>query len=378
MGPMTRTRWKHSAVLLPDGRVLLAGGWGPVPEEPAMEVFDPQTETFTALEGRIGRDRPEAALLLDSGKVLLIGNRLHLLDLGRASILELGTGVVGSFVASGVKLAGDGAYLFGGFLQSVYWSEPTYEVPFFSGQFTEQNESFALRPTNHLRVASFDSTLTTLLNGSVLIAGGSIDPYGFDAFSDFDIYDPATGAYRWLDTGFQRRFAHEATLLPDGKVLFTGGYDFGPLSVAELFDPNTNQLSALPLLKEPRAYHTATLLRNGEILIAGGDMKRPSAEILHTDTSHAELRVAAARNGDYLEIYATGIAAASKLNPQVIVNGQLAQIVYDGPAPGHSELRQINVRIPDDAIRERQTDVQVLYLNRVSNRVVIPTSSLEN
>jgi N-acetylneuraminic acid mutarotase len=67
-----------------------------------------------------------------------------------------------------------------------------------------------------------------------------------------------------------QRFAHTSTLLPDGRVLITGGQNGGALTSAELFDPTSNTFAAARTMKVARSGHTATLLPNGTVLIAGG------------------------------------------------------------------------------------------------------------
>jgi hypothetical protein len=81
-------------------------------------------------------------------------------------------------------------------------------------------------------------TATLLLNGNVLIIGGSST--GFGALSSSEIYDPAVDT--WTNTDFSLntpRFLHTATLLPDGNVLVAGGSNggaYGNLASAEVFD----------------------------------------------------------------------------------------------------------------------------------------------
>jgi len=62
-----------------------------------------------------------------------------------------------------------------------------------------------------------------------------------------------------------------AILLPNGKVLVTGGADSSAgLSSSELYDPAAGTFSLAGSMSEFRASPTATLLRNGRVLVTGG------------------------------------------------------------------------------------------------------------
>jgi len=68
------------------------------------------------------------------------------------------------------------------------------------------------------------------------------------------------------------RYAHTATLLPNGKVLITGGIDAsgGYLISSEVYDPSDNTWTQVASLSTNRYAHTATLLLNGKVLVVGG------------------------------------------------------------------------------------------------------------
>jgi hypothetical protein len=80
---------------------------------------------------------------------------------------------------------------------------------------------------------------------------------------------------------------HTAILLPNGKVLVSGGFgssgSSGFIGSSEVYDPATGQWTLAGILVDPREYHTTTLLPNGKILVAGGEDSSfgpiPSAEI---------------------------------------------------------------------------------------------------
>jgi hypothetical protein len=113
-------------------------------------------------------------------------------------------------------------------------------------------------------------TVTLLPSGKVLLAGGY--DYETGQLPTARLYDVATGT--WTDTQpmLSARYAHTATLLPSGKVLVTGGYGPGDVSVTstEVYDPATGSWAPAASMAFRRAFHTALLLPSGKVLAVGG------------------------------------------------------------------------------------------------------------
>lgn len=130
--------------------------------------------------------------------------------------------------------------------------------------------TFQWEYTGSLNHARMNQQAALLIDGRVLVAGGTHDGY----LASAELYEPATG--NWTSTGDLNlgRTAHTATVVPNGKVLVVAGV-FGPLrsdytATTELYDPATGSWAFTGSLNNARYSHTATLLAEGRVLVAGG------------------------------------------------------------------------------------------------------------
>lgn len=219
-GNLSAARTLHQATLLADGRVLVSGGEtaGPV-ALPSAEIYDPTAGTFVPTGSMSTARVGHQATILPNGTVLISGG-------------------------------GGGGATF----SSAELFDPTGNVGV--GTFT---------PTGGMSTARNHHTATLLLDGRVLVSGGG------PALASAEIYQPATGTFAPTGGMSTPRFAHAATPLPDGKVLITGGHDAGAyLASAELFDPTSGTFSPTGPMGAARGYHASTLLLDGSVLISGG------------------------------------------------------------------------------------------------------------
>jgi N-acetylneuraminic acid mutarotase len=112
-------------------------------------------------------------------------------------------------------------------------------------------------------------TATLLPDGKVLVSGGQASSGGYLATAEE--YDPATGTWSATGSMTSSRDEHTATLLPNGKVLVSGGRVTGnSLARVEVYDPATGTWSATGSMASSRSGHTATLLPDGKVLVSGG------------------------------------------------------------------------------------------------------------
>lgn len=129
--------------------------------------------------------------------------------------------------------------------------------------------------TGSLATARELHTSTLLPDGKVLVTGGAD---GNNVLSSSERYNPTTGTWSVTGSLATARSAHTATLLPNGRVLIAGGGNsitrLGIGSIrhasAELYNPTAGSFTATGSLTTARKFHTATLLPNGSVLVTGG------------------------------------------------------------------------------------------------------------
>ena len=269
-GSLHTARAEHTATLLPSGQVLVAGGANGVVGSPtslsSAELYDPTTGSWSST-GSLGTARSaHTATLLANGQVLVAGgNNSNSGILGSAELYDPATGSWSSTGGLATARWHDTATLLpngqvlvaGGEANSGYLSSAELYDP-TTGSWSS---------TGSLAEAREFHTATLLPSGEVLVAGGRGNS---GSFSSAELYDPATES--WSSTGslVTARQGHTATLLPNGNVLVAGGYNGSYLSSAELRDPATGSWSSTGSLAEVRGSHTATLLPNGQVLVAAG------------------------------------------------------------------------------------------------------------
>ena len=218
---MASARRYHTATLLPNGKLLVAGGnTTGTTATAAAELYDPATGTWASAGTMASARYQHTATLLTSGKVLVAGGTNGAAAVATA---ELYDPVAGTWTSTG---------------------------------------SLAAARQNH--------TATRLATGKVLVAGGA----AASPLASAELYDPTAGTWSTAGNLATARQGHTATLLPSGKVFVAGGVGGAGgttvLASAELYDPAAGWSPVAATLAAARQNHAALLLANGQVLLAGG------------------------------------------------------------------------------------------------------------
>ena len=276
-GDLNVARVGHTATLLAGGRLLVAGGTTsyeqPFVDTNTAELYDLETETWSLTGNLNDATSGHTATLLENGKVLVAGGWNGSSTLDKAEIYDPANGtwtITGSLVAARywqtATLLKNGRVLVtggsdDGDLANAFASSELYDP-----------ETGKWSLTGNLSVTRVLHTATLLPSGEVLVAGGYYWPPVSLAVSE--LYDPATGAWSPTTKSNAAREGHTATLLQNGEIIITGGYDWNSRSspnTVEQYSRETEEWVITSKLASVRERHTATLLQSGKVLVAGGD-----------------------------------------------------------------------------------------------------------
>ena len=291
-GSMTVPRAGQTITLLRDGRVLLTGGVqnaGFRSELSSAEIYDPATGTFSATGSMSVPREGHTATMLRDGRVLVAGGSPNgIQTTGSAEIYNPANGTFSNTghlnqprVAHVAALLGSGKVLIAGGgrggMPGGYISYDTAEM------YDPATSSFTAMRV-HMKSDRVGAAAVKLNDGRVLIVGGKSGRVvssrhrnlsSLTPLNTAEIYDPESGTFIRTGDMSAPHYLGTATLLNDGNVLVVGGWTIrGPIVVgmrdAEVYQPGTNRFSRAGETNVARLTNTATLLNDGEVLIAGG------------------------------------------------------------------------------------------------------------
>jgi hypothetical protein len=112
---------------------------------------------------------------------------------------------------------------------------------------------------------------TLLPDGAVLITGGCVDEGCSRITNSAELYDPGSRSFHAIAPLALPRAGHRSVRLHDGRVLVVGGWTgTAATATAEIYDPATGQWTGAGRLEQPRQSPIAELLPDGRVLLAGG------------------------------------------------------------------------------------------------------------
>ena len=276
---MTTPRANHVAVLLADGRVLLAGGDGAnsavgMQAISTAEIFDPTKGSFSPTGSMAYRRQQGNATLLADGRVLIAGGNQgapfdpahefappELFDPATGAFTLTGSSADRGFVRYATRL-GDGR---------VFLVVAPIDYPFHAELYDPVQGTFAsVGPT---QLGDYWMVGAHLHDDRVLVVTGG-GPDLDHRLTFVDVFDPRTDSFAPTRQATIDLFAFTATLLEDGRVLLvglTGRPDATPQTpFAAIFDPFTDTLTPTGAPAIARQGQTATPLFDGRVLVVGG------------------------------------------------------------------------------------------------------------
>lgn len=268
--PMPSARYDHAAALLPDGRVLVAGGsYQGNAALASAEIYNPISKTWSSTEPMTVGRYTYALTTLPNGAVLATGGACdsgcfptaaELYDAGAGTWGHAGDLSIGRYEHT-VSLLPSGLIVIAGGSQH---GAATSSVDIYDSM----NKTWG--QAEPLNIAREGGAATVLSGGMLLITGGSSSDGSETGFTSCEIYNPMLN--KWTVTGdlATGRKAHRAVLLPNSAVLVAGGYASGALSSTELFDPATGAWTTNAPMHASRYNFTMTVLQDGRVLVAGG------------------------------------------------------------------------------------------------------------
>ncbi|MGA9966389.1 MAG: galactose oxidase-like domain-containing protein [Terriglobales bacterium] len=260
---------------LATGQLLVAGGSaGPKIGVPNAAIYDPVANAWTQLPNMFaGRYQPTATTL-PNGDILVQGgyydqltgpNRLpQVWQVGPGSWRYLNGAVFGLPINNWMFVSPDGKVFNPGPYPKTYYLDPT------------SIGHWSLLGGTQLKVIRSYGTSVTYDVGKVLIVGGQDNPPTATAETiDLNASNPTWSATNSMANARQQL---NATILPDGTVLATGGSSGSgfnnsksPVFAAELWNPASGAWSTMASAAVYRGYGSmALLLPDGRVLTAGG------------------------------------------------------------------------------------------------------------
>jgi hypothetical protein len=304
--PLGTPRAYHSATLLPDGKVLVAGGCDKYGEiQPtgirtcvtptvSAEMYDPAKGTWSPAGQMAVARMGHSATLLRGGKVLVAGGCTDA-DPGflpcktatpSAEIFDTSSGKwspaapmkMSRMSPSAVLIKGRSPQRCGSACGKVLVLGKSPEIRLLSGN--ESTELYDPASNTWSEAPPVPGRSSVCCAKAVALTDGLVGLIGGATALESGIFNPKEGAWRPMAESIERT-ASSAAGLPEGRILVSGGVtpdsDGTPVPSAEILEPGDASgkapaWAAAGRMSVGRAIHTSTTLADGRILVTGGAM----------------------------------------------------------------------------------------------------------
>jgi len=276
-GSMTSPREGQTAILLVNGKVLVAGGTNNGVAINSAELYNHTSGTWASTGSMHVARNLARSVLLSNGSVLVVGGCLNDCLSTTTNSAELYNPAHGTFTATGsmararaefgITLLANGEVLVAGGCTA--YDQNGCAATTTSAEI--YNPTTGLwKATGSLRAARFAVTATRLASGKVLVAGGATS--ALDALNSSEIYDPTAKTWTLGSKMVLARSGYASIMLTTGKVLFVGGENINGVGIAnaELYNPSSGTFAVTGSMTATRVEHTVVLLANGKVLVSGG------------------------------------------------------------------------------------------------------------
>ncbi len=357
-GSLGTGRVGHTATLLANGKVLIAGGSTgqrslccPQPNLANAELYDSATHGFSPTGSMTTARAGQTATLLNDGRVLIVGGAptggtggvpvasAELYDPLTGTFVPIGPAAVARQGASATLLTDGRVLITGGSVGT----SAGYSLALASAELYDPARG-TFGPTGSMITARADHTATLLADGHVLIAGGFSAANGTGgSLASAELYDPRTGTFGPTGSMASARLGQSATRLASGQVLIAGGLQLSgsagaTLASAELYDPAIGRFTVVGSMAGGRAGHTATLLADGRVLLAGGADATSATTTVLASAELYDPRMAMFSVTGSLTTPREGQTATSLADGSVVLVGGAGDAAANGPAKATSEL----------------------------------------
>jgi large repetitive protein len=326
---MATSRFSHTATLLANGKVLVAGGYADGGNNPtnSAELFDSATGLYTATGSMLDVHAGHTATLLANGKVLVVD---HGTNNTSAELYDPIAGVWSPagptpllFESHAAALLKDGRVLVMGGVGGFGTASNCYI-------FNPSNSTWTV--TGSMQYPTAVPTATLLTNGNVLAAGGflaSSNTPPLSSASLTEVYDVTSGTWTVTSQMNAAHSGHTANLLPNGKVLVAG-----PDGSAELFDPASATWTKTGSMSAARQYAFSSLLLNGQVLVIGGQTSTGGSFVTYPiNTNSADIfdpTIGSWHAAASLSYSPSSATATLLPNGKVLVNGGHTNVTFTG------------------------------------------------